>query len=208
MIRISVDVRFPLHERHIDVQVPVIQWLLDMLLDDVFQVLQIHAVARVLGRNPLHRHVQLVVVAVPVGVGAFAEHFEVLGLVPFVIPQLVGGIESGAAGDVDVLHGSDNRAKVADVPMEYLRAMIVVTGAAGFIGSVLAVRLLEADYRQLVLWTISAWRPNNANHEHLPVTAGWTGRTSPNGWRQRKTKSNSSSTSGHARTPPNKTSNS
>ena len=33
----------------------------------------------------------------------------------------------------------------------YLRAMIVVTGAAGFIGSVLAVRLLEADYRQLVL---------------------------------------------------------
>ena len=25
-----------LHEGHIDVQVPVIQWLLDMLLDDVF----------------------------------------------------------------------------------------------------------------------------------------------------------------------------
>ena len=94
-----------LHEGHIDVQVPVIQWLLDMLLDDVFQVLQIHAVARVLGRNPFHSHVQLIVVAMPIGVGAFAEHFEVFGLVPFVVPQLVGGIESGAAGDVDVLHG-------------------------------------------------------------------------------------------------------
>ena len=54
--------------------------------------------------------------------------------------------------------------------MEYLRAMIVVTGAAGFIGSVLAVRLLEADYRQLVLvddFTVEAKR---ANHEALPVT--------------------------------------
>ncbi|MDA0729149.1 MAG: ADP-glyceromanno-heptose 6-epimerase [Bacteroidetes bacterium] len=49
--------------------------------------------------------------------------------------------------------------------------MIVVTGAAGFIGSVLAVRLLEADYRQLVLvddFRVEAKRPN---HQHLPVTA-------------------------------------
>jgi ADP-L-glycero-D-manno-heptose 6-epimerase len=49
--------------------------------------------------------------------------------------------------------------------------MIVVTGAAGFIGSVLAVRLLEADYRQLVLvddFSVEAKRPN---HQHLPVTA-------------------------------------
>ncbi|MDG1675473.1 MAG: ADP-glyceromanno-heptose 6-epimerase [Flavobacteriales bacterium] len=48
--------------------------------------------------------------------------------------------------------------------------MIVVTGAAGFIGSVLAVRLLEADYRQVVLvddFSVEAKRPN---HEHLPVT--------------------------------------
>ena len=52
----------------------------------------------------------------------------------------------------------------------YLRAMIVVTGAAGFIGSVLAVRLLEADYRQLVLvddFSVEAKRPN---HAHLDVT--------------------------------------
>ncbi len=49
--------------------------------------------------------------------------------------------------------------------------MIVVTGAAGFIGSVLAVRLLEADYRQLVLvddFSVEAKRPN---HQHHPVTA-------------------------------------
>jgi len=53
---------------------------------------------------------------------------------------------------------------------DYLRAMIVVTGAAGFIGSVLAVRLLEAEYRQVVLvddFSVEAKRPN---HEHLPVT--------------------------------------
>ncbi len=48
--------------------------------------------------------------------------------------------------------------------------MIVVTGAAGFIGSVLAVKLLEADYRQIVLvddFRVEAKRPN---HIHLPVT--------------------------------------
>ena len=55
--------------------------------------------------------------------------------------------------------------------MEYLRTMIVVTGAAGFIGSVLAVRLLEADYRQLVLVDDFSVEAKQRNHEHLPVTA-------------------------------------
>lgn len=48
--------------------------------------------------------------------------------------------------------------------------MIVVTGAAGFIGSVLAVKLLEADYRHVVLvddFSVEAKRPN---HALLPVT--------------------------------------
>jgi ADP-L-glycero-D-manno-heptose 6-epimerase len=48
--------------------------------------------------------------------------------------------------------------------------MIVVTGAAGFIGSVLAVKLLEADYRHVVLvddFSVEAQRPN---HALLPVT--------------------------------------
>ena len=54
--------------------------------------------------------------------------------------------------------------------MEYLRPMIVVTGAAGFIGSVLAVRLLEADYRQLVLVDDFSVKAKHANHDHLPVT--------------------------------------
>ncbi|HCL46305.1 MAG TPA: ADP-L-glycero-D-mannoheptose-6-epimerase, partial [Flavobacteriales bacterium] len=48
--------------------------------------------------------------------------------------------------------------------------MIVVTGAAGFIGSVLAVRLLEADYRQLVLVDDFSVEAKHANHDHLPVT--------------------------------------
>ena len=55
--------------------------------------------------------------------------------------------------------------------MEYLRAMIVVTGAAGFIGSVLAVKLLEADYRQLVLVDDFSVEAKRQNHEQLPVTA-------------------------------------
>jgi len=49
--------------------------------------------------------------------------------------------------------------------------MIVVTGAAGFIGSVLAVRLLEADYRQVVLVDDFSVEPKRPNHERLPVTA-------------------------------------
>ena len=105
MISTSVDVLLALHERHVNVQVFVVHGLLDLLFDDVLEIFQIHAVARVLCRLALDGHVQLVVVAVPVGVGAFAKDLEVFGLIPIVIPQLVGGIESGATGDVDVLHG-------------------------------------------------------------------------------------------------------
>mgnify|MGYP005710209321 FL=1 len=61
---------------------------------------------------------QLVVVTVPVGIGALAKNFEVLGFIPFIIPQFVSRIESGTTGDVNVLHGFINRAKVEDVPME------------------------------------------------------------------------------------------
>ncbi len=160
----------PFQEGHVQVQVFVVDGLLDPFLDDVLELLQIHAVARVFGGLALDGHVQLVVVAVPVGVGAFAKDLHVFGLVPILVPQFVGGIEMSAAGDVNVLHGLDNRAKVADVPMEYLRVMIVVTGAAGFIGSVLAVRLLEADYRQLVLVDDFSVEAKRANHHHLPVT--------------------------------------
>ena len=49
--------------------------------------------------------------------------------------------------------------------------MIVVTGAAGFIGSVLAVRLLEANYRQLVLVDDFSVTSKRVNHEHLAATA-------------------------------------
>ncbi len=52
----------------------------------------------------------------------------------------------------------------------YLRGMIVVTGAAGFIGSVLAVRLLEADYRQLILVDDFSVEAKHPNHDHLDVT--------------------------------------
>jgi ADP-L-glycero-D-manno-heptose 6-epimerase len=48
--------------------------------------------------------------------------------------------------------------------------MIVVTGAAGFIGSVLAVRLVEADYRQLVLVDDFSVEAKRQNHEQLSVT--------------------------------------
>ena len=48
---------------------------------------------------------------------------------------------------------------------------VAVTGAAGFIGSVLAVRLLEADYRQLVLVDDFSVEAKQPNHTHLPVTA-------------------------------------
>ena len=48
--------------------------------------------------------------------------------------------------------------------------MIVVTGAAGFIGSVLAVKLLEADYRQVVLVDDFSVEAKCPNHALLPVT--------------------------------------
>jgi hypothetical protein len=83
----------------------VVQWILHLYLDDVPQILEVHAIARFLSRRTLYGDVELVIVAVPIGIGAFAEDFEVSLLGPIVVPQFVGGIESGAAGDVNVFHG-------------------------------------------------------------------------------------------------------
>ena len=47
---------------------------------------------------------QFVIVAVPVGIGAFSEDFEVLLVGPIVVPKLMSSIETGTAGDIDVFH--------------------------------------------------------------------------------------------------------
>lgn len=49
--------------------------------------------------------------------------------------------------------------------------MIVVTGAAGFIGSVLAARLIEEGYHDLVLVDDFSIQAKRRNHESLTVTA-------------------------------------
>ena len=85
----------------------MVKGLLDMLLDDGLQILEVNAIPRLLRGHPLEGHMQFVVVAMPGGVGALAKDLEIFLLGPVVVPQLVGGIETGAAGDVNVFHGAE-----------------------------------------------------------------------------------------------------
>lgn len=53
------------------------------------------------GPVPLYRHIQLVIVAMPVLVGALAEHLKVLFLAPSFYIELVCGIKRLSPGQVN-----------------------------------------------------------------------------------------------------------
>jgi ADP-L-glycero-D-manno-heptose 6-epimerase len=81
----------------------------------------------------------------------------------------MGGVEPGAAGDGDFFH-RNQRQRYAKV-LSYLCAMIVITGAAGFIGSALAARLNEERFFDLVLVDDFSRSDKLANHEELTCAA-------------------------------------
>jgi ADP-L-glycero-D-manno-heptose 6-epimerase len=98
----------------------------------------------------------------PIGVGALTEDFKILLFAPVFMPQLVCSIESSATGDVDLFHRIGQR-----YALTYLRSMIVITGAAGFIGSALAAHLNALRFMDLVLVDDFSRKDKASNTESL-----------------------------------------
>ena len=97
-----------LHEWHIHVEVPVVSLLYDMFLHQVAEGFGVEDEASITLELTLHCDMQLIVVAMPVGVGALAEDFGVVRIIP-------GGIEKAVRG-IEVLHAGDVHHSTAKVP--------------------------------------------------------------------------------------------
>ena len=88
-----------LHPWNIHVQVAMIEWLLDMLMDDGFEVCEVDEVTRFLVNDATDCDMHLVVVTMPIRMGTFAKYFEIFRCIPMLIPEFVGCVESRATGD-------------------------------------------------------------------------------------------------------------
>ena len=97
---------FAFEEWHVEVEVAVVHFGKDVLLDDVAHELEIDAIAGVGLRLAFHCYKQIVIMAVPVGVGAFAECLQVRLLIPLRVPQLVRCVKALATGNVNSFHAS------------------------------------------------------------------------------------------------------
>ena len=78
--------QYPLHKGHIQVEVPVVHFINNVLLDDLAQVFKIHDETRFGTRLPLDSHVQGKIMPMPVFIGTPAENLLVLLIAP-VLPR-------------------------------------------------------------------------------------------------------------------------
>lgn len=76
----------PFHPRHVQVEILVVERVFHVNFDEVTQIFQVHAVPRFRGGLTLDGDMQFIIVAVPIGIGAFSEDFEVLLVGPIVVP--------------------------------------------------------------------------------------------------------------------------
>ena len=77
--------------------------------DHGLEIGEIDEIARVLVNGAFDRHINHIIVAMPIRMGAFAEHFKVLGFVPIVVPEFVRSIESRTAGDGYLFHCNEKQ---------------------------------------------------------------------------------------------------
>ena len=76
---------FTLKKINFDIQILVIQFLDDMILYDTAQFFYVEQKSRIRIRVTFYRYIQLVIMPMPVLIGAFAEY----GLIPFLIPARI-----------------------------------------------------------------------------------------------------------------------
>src|SRR2546423_1476825 len=87
-----------LHERHVEIEVPVVHHARDLLLDDLLQLGQIEDISGLGVGLAFDRNVQRVVVAVPVLVVALPEESRVLLVAEGRVMNPMGGVEPHSTG--------------------------------------------------------------------------------------------------------------
>jgi len=80
---------FALKEINFDIQILVIQFLGDMILYDAAQFFYIEQKSRIRIRVAFYRYIQLVIMSMPILIGAFAEYGLILFLAPAWIVEFV-----------------------------------------------------------------------------------------------------------------------
>lgn len=85
--------QYTFEKRHIQIEVSMVEWLNNILLDDFTQIFQVHHKTCVWVGNAFDRHPNGEIVSVPICVGAFSENFLVFLFGPILIIEFVRGIE-------------------------------------------------------------------------------------------------------------------
>jgi len=88
-------------EVHVEVEVAVVEVVNDVLFDDDAQFFYVYDESRDGVGHAFDRDVEVVVVAVPISVGALAKDGFVFFLGPVFHPEFVGGVETFDSGDID-----------------------------------------------------------------------------------------------------------
>ena len=88
-------------EVHVEIEVAVVEVIGDVRMDELAQFFHVHDKSGLRIGPTFHRDMQIIVVAVPVFVGTFAEGFPVFLFRPFWHPEFVGSIESFDTGDIN-----------------------------------------------------------------------------------------------------------
>lgn len=89
---------------YIEVEILVIEVVNDFFTDDHFEDFEVHHAACIWVWLSFYTNVQIKIVPVEVGVGAFAKGFQVSLIAPIGVPQPVSGIEVFFAGEVEDRH--------------------------------------------------------------------------------------------------------
>ncbi len=88
-------------ELHVEIEVAMVEVVGDMRMDELAEFLHIHDKSGARIGPTFYRDVQIIIVAMPVFVGAFAKGFPVFLFRPFWHPKFVGGIESFDTCDIN-----------------------------------------------------------------------------------------------------------
>ena len=137
-----------LHEVHVQVKVFVVQLFYYFPTDQRAQLLKVDNKTGIGVWLAFYRNNQIEVVAMPVFVGAWPKNLNVLPFRPGRVIQLVCRIEMLFSTYVD--HTFILAQIYVNLPQNILLVMIIVTGAAGFIGSCLIKKLNSGNFNALV----------------------------------------------------------
>ena len=94
----------PFHPRDIHVQIAMIERLFHVFMDDRFEIRKVDKVSGSLVDDATNGDVQFIIMTVPIRMGTFAEYFEILRLIPILIPEFVGSVKTRSAGDGYLFH--------------------------------------------------------------------------------------------------------